>query len=85
MYKKSFFGPIVHEENKNLEDVKGRELAALIPLVALVVILGVYPKPILKPVDTSVSALVEVMQLKAVNPTTKTRLMESNSIQGGEK
>ncbi len=85
MYKKSFFGPVIHEENKNLEDVKGRELAALIPLVALVVILGVYPKPILKPVDTSVSALVEVMQLKAVNPTTKTRLMESNSIQGGAK
>jgi len=85
MYKKSFFGPVIHEENKNLEDVKGRELAALIPLVALVVILGIYPKPILKPVDTSVSALVEVMQLKAVNPTTKTRLMESNSIQGGAK
>jgi len=80
MYKKSFFGPVVHEENKNLEDVKGRELAALIPLVALVVILGVYPKPILKPVDTSVSALVEIMQLKAINPSTKARLMESNSI-----
>ena len=80
MYKKSFFGPIVHEENKNLEDLKGRELAALIPLVALVVILGVYPKPILKPVDKSVTQLVEVMQIKAVNPVTKARIMEANSI-----
>ncbi len=80
MYKKSFFGPITHEENKNLEDVKGRELAALIPLVALVVILGIYPKPILEPVDKSVSQLVEVMQLKAVNPTTKAKILEYNSI-----
>lgn len=80
MYKKSFFGPIVHEENKNLEDLKGRELAALIPLVALVVILGIYPKPILEPVDKSVTQLVEVMQLKAVNPTTKAKILEYNTI-----
>ncbi|XOB62042.1 NADH-quinone oxidoreductase subunit M [Campylobacterota bacterium DY0563] len=80
MYKKSFFGPITNEENKKLEDIKGREIAALVPLVALVIILGVYPKPILKPVDKSVSQLVEIMQIKAVNQTTKTRLLESNSI-----
>jgi NADH-quinone oxidoreductase subunit M len=80
MYKKSFFGPIVHEENKNLEDLKGRELAALIPLVVLVVILGIYPKPILEPVDKSVTQLVEVMQLKAINPTTKAKILEYNTI-----
>ena len=80
MYKKSFFGPITNEENKKLKDIRGRELAALIPLVAIVIILGVYPKPILKPVDKSVSQLVEIMQIKAVNQTTKTRLLESNSI-----
>lgn len=80
MYKKSFFGPLKNEKNKNLEDVKGRELAALLPLVALVIILGIYPKPILKPVDTSVSQLVEIMQLKAINPTTKIKILEYNSI-----
>ncbi len=80
MYKKSFFGPLTNEKNKNLKDVHGRELAALIPLVALVVILGVYPKPILQPVDKSVSQLVEVMQLKAINPSSKARILEANSI-----
>lgn len=80
MYKKSFYGPVIHEENKTLEDLKGRELAALVPLVALVVILGVYPKPILKPVDKSVSQLIEVMQIKAVNSSTKTRILEANNI-----
>ncbi|WP_072682257.1 NADH-quinone oxidoreductase subunit M [Arcobacter sp. LA11] len=80
MYKKSFFGPVVHEENKKLKDVNGRELAALIPLVALVVILGIYPKPILEPVNKSVSQLVEVMQLKAIEPSTKAKILEYNSI-----
>ncbi len=73
MYKKSFFGPLTNEANKTLEDVKGKELVALIPLVALVVILGVYPKPILDPINRSVSQLVEVMQIKAVNPSTKAK------------
>lgn len=54
LYKKSFFGQIVHEENKTLKDLNGRELTALIPLVVLVVILGVYPKPILSSIDMSV-------------------------------
>lgn len=80
MYKKSFFGPITNEKNKNLEDVKGRELVALIPLVALVIILGIYPKPILEPVNNSVKQLVEIMELKAQKPATKARLLSSNTI-----
>ncbi|QKF83340.1 NADH-quinone oxidoreductase subunit M [Halarcobacter ebronensis] len=85
MYKKSFFGPLTNDENKKLKDLKGRELAALIPLVALVIILGIYPKPILEPVDKSVSQMIDIMKVKAVNDSTKVRLMESNSIAGGQE
>lgn len=80
MYKKVFFGPLNNPKNEKLQDTKGRELVALIPLVALVVILGVYPKPILDPVNKSVTQLVEVMQLKAVNETTKAKILSVNSI-----
>jgi len=80
MYKKSFFGPCNNPENQKLEDVKGRELVALIPLVALVVILGLFPKIILKPVDNSVSSLIELMHDKAIHPTTKATILELNSI-----
>lgn len=85
MYKKAFFGPVTNEKNKTLEDVKGRELVALIPLVALVVILGVYPKPILAPVDKSVSQLVQVMQLKAQTPTAKAKILDANTIGEAKK
>ncbi|WP_419771164.1 MAG: NADH-quinone oxidoreductase subunit M [Candidatus Marinarcus sp.] len=80
MYKKAFFGTLSNEKNRTLEDAKGRELAALIPLVALVVILGIYPKPILNPVNKSVTQLVNIMQLKALEPVTKARIFSANSI-----
>lgn len=80
MYKKVFFGPLTNPKNEKLEDAKGRELVALIPLVALVVILGIYPKPILEPINKSVTQLVEIMQLKAINETTKTKIISVNSI-----
>ena len=80
LYKKTFFGPITNTKNESLEDAKGRELVALIPLVALVIILGIYPKPILEPVNTSVKHLVQVMQIKAQQPASKVQLMSSNTI-----
>jgi NADH-quinone oxidoreductase subunit M len=80
IYKKTFFGPITNPINEKLEDIKGREVAALVPLVMLVVYLGVYPKPILEPVDNSVKQLIQVMHIKAVTPEAKAKIVEVNSI-----
>ncbi len=80
LYKKTFFGPITNPINKKLEDIKGREIVALVPLVMLVVYLGVYPKPILEPVDKSVKQLVQVMYLKAVTPEAKAKIASVNTI-----
>lgn len=84
VYKKSFFGELKNEENKKLQDIKGKELVALVPLVALVIFLGVYPKPILEPVDTSVKRVLQVMQVKAVNEETREKLAKLNSIKEHE-
>jgi NADH-quinone oxidoreductase subunit M len=80
LYKKTFFGPVTHAVNEKLTDVKGRELAALVPLVAIVVWLGVYPKPVLEPVDKSVKQLVQVMYLKSVTPEAKATIASVNTI-----
>ncbi len=45
--KHTFFGPLDNEENKKLKDLNTRETWSLIPLVAIVIWLGVYPKPVL--------------------------------------
>jgi NADH-quinone oxidoreductase subunit M len=70
-YKKTFFGEVTKEENKKLLDLNGREYATLVPLTILVVVLGIYPKPILEPVDNSVKAVVSLMHQKAVTDEAK--------------
>jgi NADH-quinone oxidoreductase subunit M len=64
-YKVTFFGEVTNEKNKKLPDLTGQEYATLIPLTILVIVLGIYPKPILEPVDKSVKAVVALMHIKA--------------------
>jgi len=80
LFKRTFFGPITNEKNENLPDLTGKELTALVPLVAIVVWLGIYPKPVLQPIDTSVKALVSFMHEKAQTPEAKERITLSNTI-----
>ena len=69
--KLAFFGPLDNEENKKLKDLNGRETWSLIPLVAIVIWLGVYPKPVLEPIDNSVKALLTFMDEKAITAQAK--------------
>ena len=80
LYKKTFFGEITNEKNLKLHDLNKSELAALIPLVALVVILGVCPKPILDPVNQSVKQTVQIMYIKAVTQDAKDKIASANTI-----
>ncbi len=80
-YKKMFFGEVTREENKNLPDVNKRELIALIPLAVITIWLGIYPKPVLEPINNSVEAVVQLMHDKAITPEAKSAIpnvMKSN-------
>ncbi|MFT7005374.1 MAG: NADH-quinone oxidoreductase subunit M, partial [Sulfurimonas sp.] len=73
-YKKMFFGEVTNEKNRNLPDVNKRELIALVPLVLITVWLGVYPKPLLGPINNSVESVVQLMHDKAITDEAKTRI-----------
>jgi NADH-quinone oxidoreductase subunit M len=77
LYKKSFFGPVTNEKNRGLADLNTRELTALLPLVAIVVWLGVYPKPVLGPIDNSVNKLLVQMEEHAQLQSTKDAIIIS--------
>jgi len=79
VFKKSFFGPITHEENKKLKDLDRRETWSLIPLVAIVIWLGVYPKPVLEPIDNSVKAMLNFMDEKAITQEAKDMIKVAQS------
>jgi len=73
-YKKMFFGDVTKEENKNLPDVNKRELVALLPLAVITIWLGVYPKPLLAPINNSVTSIVQLMHNKAQTKLAKERI-----------
>ena len=77
--KLAFFGPLDNEENKKLKDLNARETWSLIPLVAIVIWLGVYPKPVLEPIDNSVKAMLNFMDEKAITQEAKDMIRVSKS------
>ena len=77
--KFTFFGPLDKEENKKLKDLNARETWSLIPLVAIVIWLGVYPKPVLTPIDNSVKALLVFMDEKAITQEAKDMIRVAKS------
>jgi NADH-quinone oxidoreductase subunit M len=62
MFQRVVFGPVTHEENARLQDLTPREIAVLAPVVAMIVIMGVYPRPFLQTMEPSVKALVARLQ-----------------------
>ncbi len=80
LFKKSFFGEVTNPKNKNLKDLTSQELAALVPLVILVAVLGIYPKPVLDPIDNSVKHMIVKMDKKATTKEAKELFVKANSI-----
>ena len=56
-YQRVFHGP-AEKENAEMTDLKTRETLVLLPLLALIVFLGIYPKPVINRMETSVKTLV---------------------------
>jgi NADH-quinone oxidoreductase subunit M len=52
-YQRVFHGPIEIEENRKIRDLNVRETLALVPLVAGIVLIGVWPKPFLERMEPS--------------------------------
>jgi NADH-quinone oxidoreductase subunit M len=65
MYQRTMTGP-VREEVKTMPDLRARELWAVGPLIALVVALGVYPKPVLDLINPAVHQTM--VQLHSTDP-----------------
>jgi len=56
------FNPLDKPENSHLPDLNKRELALLVPLIAAIIWLGVYPAPVLRRTQASAQLLVDRVQ-----------------------
>ena len=62
LYQRVFWGKLGPEENQKLQDLNARELATLVPLVALCFWIGVYPKPFLDFLHQPVARIAATVQ-----------------------
>ena len=58
-YERVFTGPITHSENEKLVDIGPREIAILAPLAVIVLVIGIYPRPIFDRIQPSVDLILE--------------------------
>ena len=59
MFRRVFFGPMTHPENQTLSDLNRRELLILAPVIALIIIMGIYPQPFLSRMKPSVDVTLQ--------------------------
>ena len=72
MFQRVMFGELDNPKNQKLADLNAREIAIMVPLVALIFIMGVYPTPFL---DKMAPAIDKVIQ------QSKTRKVAAVSVQ----
>jgi len=58
LYQRTMFGKIENPKNERLMDLSAREFATFAPLLVLAVWIGLYPKPFLDRLETSVARVV---------------------------
>ena len=57
LVQRVFFGKVTNDKNRKLTDLSWREIGLMIPLVVLMVVMGVYPRPFLDASSASVNAI----------------------------
>jgi NADH-quinone oxidoreductase subunit M len=59
LYQRVFWGPLDNPANAVLKDVNRRELGLMIALIALMIWVGIYPKPLFDKIERPVNYIVE--------------------------
>src|SRR5713101_4560948 len=65
MYQRVIFGEVTRDANRGLKDLTTREWAVLVPVVALIVWIGVYPAAFTGKTEATIEALLAQVQAKA--------------------
>ena len=58
LFQRVNYGPVTNEKNAALADLRPREWAVIVPIVAMTMLMGVFPNLFLRPIEPSVMRLV---------------------------
>ncbi len=57
-YERVMFGPIVKAVNETISDLTGREIAVMVPVIALMFLMGLFPRVLISRMEPSVTAML---------------------------
>jgi NADH-quinone oxidoreductase subunit M len=83
MLRRVIFGPLSHSENQTLQDLNGREILILAPVVALIVLLGIYPHPFLSRMTPAIDLTLKRVLTVQETPTTVSHLADRDHSNDG--
>jgi NADH-quinone oxidoreductase subunit M len=58
------FGELTNPKNKTLTDLNAREIAIMVPLVVMIFVMGLYPKPFIDRMAPSIDRMIEITKVK---------------------
>jgi NADH-quinone oxidoreductase subunit M len=58
LYQRVIFGPLTHEANRELTDLTGRELLVIGPILAMCIVMGLFPTPFLSRMQPAIDRIL---------------------------
>ena len=68
MFQKVFFGPLDKEKNGGLKDLSRKEFSVFVILALGIIGMGLFPRPMLKPMERTVTSLIADFQRHLAEP-----------------
>jgi len=67
VFQRVMFGELDNPKNQKLLDLNAREIAIMVPLIVMIFVMGLYPKPFIDKMDPAIKKLVSQMRVAPVN------------------
>jgi NADH-quinone oxidoreductase subunit M len=74
MYQRVMFGPLENPANRMLKDLSVREILVFVPILVMLVVMGMYPRPFLRRMEPSVNAYLARLEQKMAAADTGAQL-----------
>lgn len=70
VFQRVMFGELDNPKNQVLSDLNAREIVLMVPLIVLIFVMGLYPKPFIDKMDPAVRKLVAQVRVASVSAET---------------
>ncbi len=67
VFQRVMFGELDNPKNQKLLDLNAREIAIMVPLIVMIFVMGLYPKPFIDKMEPAINKLVSQMRVAPVN------------------